>query len=355
MNQHTRKRPDLKLWVRLLLSIIIALGIFVPLFQICLNSIKVKTKATKVIYTYTVNQKADYKVQLYENNFTDDTEMEANKVYISDLVKNINTNLTYSYSGTNKANLKYTYDIKAKLYGDNINSELNTNETVWEKDYTILEPTTKENTENSGFAINENINIDYPKYKEEVLNFRKKFGMALNTKLRITMTVKVNGTYKKENDIKKTDKIIMEIPVGVQAFSIKEDYKKESSNKIYKKQKNIEINNKSYTAMCLVVTCSSIILFILTFKAIFNIKPKTKYTKELNKILKNYGQIIVEVKTPVKERGNNIIIVKDFEEMLDLEEELRIPIIFFENIYYNNAVFTITHNNTIYKYILKED
>ena len=40
--------------------------------------------------------------------------------------------------------------------------------------------------------------------------------------------------------------------------------------------------------------------------------------------------------------------------MVDLEEELRIPIILYENIYNYTAVFSITYNNTIYKYILKD-
>ena len=39
--------------------------------------------------------------------------------------------------------------------------------------------------------------------------------------------------------------------------------------------------------------------------------------------------------------------------MIDLEEELRIPIIFYENIYQYRSIFTITYNNTIYKYILR--
>ena len=51
MDHSNRKRPTLKLWVRLTLSIIISLGIFLPIFEIYLNSIKVKNTSTKVLYT----------------------------------------------------------------------------------------------------------------------------------------------------------------------------------------------------------------------------------------------------------------------------------------------------------------
>ena len=99
----------------------------------------------------------------------------------------------------------------------------------------------------------------------------------------------------------------------------------------------------------------STILFISLFKPILNFKPKSEYTKQLDKILKNYDQIIVEVETPVREKEHNVILVKSFEEMIDLEEELRIPIIFYENIYKHIAVFTITHNNIVYKYVLRRN
>lgn len=352
MDQYERKRPTLKLWVRIVLSIVLSLGILLPLLEIYLNSIKIKNKPTEVLYTYTTNKNVNYKVQLYENNFTDDNEMDANKVYIADLVKNIKLNLGYTYSGTDKTNLKYEYYISGKLYGESQNNETNTNDTVWEKDYILLETVKKQTNNTAGFNINENLNIDYPKYKEEVLKFRKKFGITLTTKLKITMNVKVSGEYE-NNKINKTDKTILEIPLGVQAFSITEDYKKQDVKKIYKQEKNIEIENKPMTIICALISISSIIIFCLLFKAIFNIKPKSQYTKQLNKILKNYDQIIVEVENPTKEKNSNVILVKSFEEMIDLEEELRIPIIFYENIYRHVSVFTISHNHTIYKYILK--
>ena len=108
--------------------------------------------------------------------------------------------------------------------------------------------------------------------------------MALTTKLRITMTINVSGNYQEEA-IKKQDKIIMDIPVGTQAFSIKEDYKKQDVKELYKKNKSIQkYKTIPYTIICLIITFTSIILFIImTFKAIFNIKPKDAYTKNLKK------------------------------------------------------------------------
>ena len=352
MNSPNRKRPTLKMWVRVSLTIIISLGIFIPILEIYLNSIEKKQYNNKKIYSYQINQSADYKVQLFDNTFTDEQEMESNKIYIADLTKNINLNLGYTYSGTKKSPLKYTYEITGKLYGENQDSQNGKTNTVWEKKYQLLEKTEKEVKNTSGFAVTENLDIDYQKYQNEVANFKKRFGMTLNTKLKVIMNIKVNGKYEK-NNIDRNDNIILEIPLGNQAFSITEDYEKTKSKDYYEKKQNIKIVNSAYTKLCISISLISILLFILSFKALFNIKPKSSYTKKINKILKNYGQIIVEVENPIKEKSFNIVKVKDFNEMLDLEEELKLPIIFYEDLYNYKAVFTITKESTIYKCIIK--
>lgn len=351
MNQYSRKRPTLKLWVRIAVTIILSLGIILPLLTLYLSSVRDKNVPTEILYTSTINKNVDYTVQLYENTFIDETEIDANKVYIADLVKNIKLNFSYTYSGTKPTDLKYEYDITGKLYGINQNNNSTESNVVWEKNYILLDKTVKEEKDKTGFYINQELNLDYPTYKNEVIKFRNKFGMSLTTNLELIMNVTVTGKYD-DNDINKTDKIILEIPLGVQAFSIKEDYKKQDSNNIYKEEKNTQIGNKLLMIICITISLISTVLFIMLFKAIFNIKPKSKYTKQLEKILKNYDQIIVEVETPVREKDYNVILVKNFEEMLDLEEELRIPIIFYENIYKHIAIFTITHNDIVYKYVL---
>ena len=352
MNLSSRSRPTLKMWVRIILTIIISLGIFIPILEIYLNSIERKQYNNKKIYSYQINQSSNYKVQLFDNTFTDEQEMAANKIYIADLTKNINLNLGYTYSGTKKTPLKYTYEITGKLYGENQDSQSGKNNIVWEKNYQLSKKVEKNVKNNSGFAIIENLDIDYQKYQNEVANFKKRFGMALNTKLKIIMNVKVSGKYE-NNNINRNDNIILEIPLGIQALSITEDYEKTIAKDYYEKKSSIKLINSGYTKLCITISLVSIVLFILSFKALFNIKQKNTYTKKINKILKNYGQIIIEIENPIKEKGFNVVKVKDFNEMLDLEEELKLPIIFYEDLYNYRAIFTITKDNIIYKCIIK--
>ena len=98
----------------------------------------------------------------------------------------------------------------------------------------------------------------------------------------------------------------------------------------------------------------SICLFVIFYKKIFKVEEKNEYTKKLSKILKNYGNIIIEITTPINIEDYEIIEVKDIEEMVDLEEELRIPINFYEHIPNYYGEFTLIHNNIVYRYIIEE-
>ncbi len=353
-----RKHRSLKLWVRITLFLILICGITIPIFTFLFFINQKQPK--KLIYASNINQDINYNVLLFDNNFVNTTTMDENQIYISDLVKNIKLNFNYNYSATKHSKLVYTYSIDGTLYGETVNQETGNKEIVWEKKYNLLKEK-KFDTQNANFNINQNLDIDYLKYKEEVNEFKKRFGMNLTTKLQVVMKIKVDGEYEykktsnknQRKTFNKENEMVLNIPLGTQAFSITKDYEKQSHINLY--ENNLLKSKKYliYSLSCMLITILSTILFIFSFKAIFNIKRKSEYTKELNKILKAYGQIIVEVTTPIKERGFNVIIVKNFNEMIDLEEELRIPIIFYENAYTYSSIFTLTHENTIYKYILK--
>ena len=66
-----------------------------------------------------------------------------------------------------------------------------------------------------------------------------------------------------------------------------------------------------------------------------------------------YGDIIIEINDEL-ERGNlQVIEVKTFNEMLDLEDELKVPILFYEIIRDKLGEFVINHNNFLYRYVLE--
>ncbi len=348
--ENYKRKKILRPGVRLTLGFVLIAAMCISLLQIISAISYVNKQKDKVLYTYNINQKANYSVELYDNNFVDTTIMESGKVYISDLVKQINFKFLYTYSGTANNDFKYNYNITGKLVGQSNAND--TTETVWEKSYVLLEEVAKTASGTSGFVIDVPLAVDYSKYRDEVTDFKKNFGMVLSTRLEIVMTINVLSNYD-ENDISNTQKIALYIPIGLQAFSITSDYKETVVDYIYDTGNHMKLYNSPNFISGIVEFLICFIFFIYLFKIIFNIKCKNKYSKKLDQILKTYGNVIVEVLNPVKEENYEVVEVKNFDEMIDLEEELRIPINFNEVIPTRYGIFTLAYNHVMYKYSLK--
>lgn len=345
INQYKRK-IRLKPWFKVILIVTLILSMVLSIIQIGLSIKYVNEKKGDLLYSYEINQNIKYNVELFENNFVDELIMDEGKTYISDLVEKIDIEYKYAYLGNVNTDLKYDYYIEGKLIGQNSNS---LEEVIWERNYD-LKPISEEFIDNgNSFVIEEDLVIDYPIYKQEVINFKKKFGISLTNKLSITMTINVTSN----NTLLDSKKMSLIIPVGVQAFSITKDYKENFKNDIYDNVAKIELRNVSGFINGVLFFTVSILLFAFFFKLLFNRRTKNNYNKKLGKILKNYGNIIVEINNTIVEDEYQIVNVKSFKEMVDLEEELRVPIIFSEVSKDNYGIFTLINDKILYKYILQ--
>ena len=105
------------------------------------------------------------------------------------------------------------------------------------------------------------------------------------------------------------------------------------------------------------VYINSILLIIILIISISNkdrliINKKTYYTKNYNKIIKNYSDIIVEVSTQPNLENLEILEIKNFDDLVDTEEELKSPILLYEVKKQKESWFVIIHNKYAYRYIL---
>ena len=77
-----------------------------------------------------------------------------------------------------------------------------------------------------------------------------------------------------------------------------------------------------------------------------------EYRKELNKFLKLCQDKIVQVNTNPNE-NDNIIDVKDFEEIVKVSEELFKPILYYFDNENQEAIFCVITGKITYRFILK--
>lgn len=344
------KKRKLKSITKILILFVIVFCFTTSLFLLYLYLDYNKNKNNELVYAYNINQNINYTVDLFDNSFIDKNTIHSNEMYISSLIKNIDINYNFDYSATKDAKLKFKYKIISTISGT-YNGANNEQGSIWSKEYILLDETTKE-IDSKNLFINQNIILDFPKYKEEVESFKKKFGMSVSTKMDIKFVINITGIVN-EKEFNKDEVMNLSFPLGVQAFSITENYDKNINDIIVTTSSSKEFIFANIPTILLLFLIS-ICLFIIFYKKIFKVEEKNEYTKKLSKILKNYGNIIIEITTPINIEDYEIIEVKDIEEMVDLEEELRIPINFYEHIPNYYGEFTLIHNNIVYRYIIEE-
>lgn len=346
------KRKVLKTWVRFsLLVVIITFLIFS--ITIIFTSFNNSNKAEGVVlYSYNINQDLDYRVYLYDNSYIESDYLGKNGTYISDLIKEIEIYYKYDYSGSKILSLNYDYNVVATINGEySLDKE---DSRVWTKEYTLIENKKGEINDKTSINILQPIKLDFKYYDQVVSDFRKELKLPIKSALTVTFTINISGELA-DKRIDDTKEITLILPLNQQAFKIKEDYEKNYKNNISMDNEKQEDCNYRRLLVGIVLLFTSLFIFILLFREIFNIPRKNKYTVKLNKILKEYGDIIIEIVNPVSEIDMDIIEVKNFNEMIDLEEELRVPIMFYETIEYLEGEFILVHNNILYKFVLKNE
>lgn len=345
------KKIKLKLWVRFLIALLILLCILVSLL-IIKRGIDDKNKLEEeYVYSYDINENIDYKVYLYDNSFIDEKYLTQGNMFVSELVKNIEIEFDYNYVGNKNVDLEYEYSIVGNLTGNYTNGT-DSNNNVWSKNYKFIGSKNNHMKDSLRAMISEKFIFDFPKFNDEVKAFKNKFGILINSKMEITFEVNIKGEVDGQ-DINDTRKASISIPLGIQAFSINEDYLPSFKKNITKEINYIGVNKTIYLGLFLLSL--SLLLFLTLFKIIFNITKQTNYNKKLNRILKNYGEVIVEINSYFEEDKYKVVEVKNIEEMVDLEQELRIPINYYEIVKDHMGVFIIINNDLLYKCILTDE
>ncbi len=328
--------------------------LFIGIIMI-VKSFKVEEGTQNLLYSYNINKSVNYTVKLKENNFFTTNELEMDTTYISNLVDKINMDFSYSFSGNKKAKTKYIYQIVGITnvrYDSNESETESNNNVIWSKQHVILEPKEVE-IEQANFNVKENVDINFSEYNEEVKNFKQEMKMPVNADLQIKMIVR------SDSDVPGVDKKVTEISImnlkmdlNQDVFTIEKDFKNADSKSIIESTETTKnVNKPVFVVGCLFVVIA-IMIVLASVKKYIKFSKKTDYDIALNRILKNYGDIVAEVVSPVEIDNLNVIDVKNFDQLLDIEEEIRMPILFYETIEQEQGEFVIVCDTVAYRYVI---
>lgn len=307
---------------------------------ILVNSILISNEP---IYQYQINQDTDYKVYLEKNDFINEPYLTKNQLYIQNIVKYIEINFLYQYKASHEENLHYQYDISSTL---NINYT-NTNQTLVTKDYPIITNKTLEQKDSEEIEVKESINIDYQMYYQEVQKFKQQFNLPVSASLVVSFNLQMQIG---EEQDKKVSVAMVTIDLTGSVFEIKVQESEDEQDTILEIGQMSKATNNFSVGILSILFVSSFFYLMYQIRK-YHISKTTKSKKETKEILRKYGQIIIELEKEPEINMNNVIDVKNFNELIEVEEEIREPVLYYEKD--GKAVFLIIDHHVTYRKIIE--
>lgn len=305
---------------------------------------------------YSDKSKIDYNVYLKENEFFKVPYLPKDQQYVASLIEYIDADFSYSFRSEENIGIEYSYYIKAAVRVDNADGK-----NIFNEEENLVEKTKVTNLTDDSFSITENVKLNYDKYNKLASSFIDQYNISANSSLVVSLYVDVVGKHA-EFDKKISDKavITLTVPLTTRSTDIKMDYK--ASN-----NKNETLQYKSTMITSPVLFTFAVILAILDVIAIIAViayviahrDNQTLYNKKLNRILKDYDKYISEtviterVEDMMRTRSLRIEVIKSFDDLIDVRDNLEKPILYHEERPGEEAVFYILAEKVGYIYVMR--
>lgn len=295
------------------------------------------------VYAYSNKGSINYSVYLKPNKLYNENVLEEGRLYITEFVDYIDTNLKYEFIGEKSGNIKADYSIIAKVQGYATESEKIIN--IWEKDFPILQNRTI-NSYNNKISIDERVKLNLNEYNSFVKEIKDASKINCQTKLTLLMNVNFSGPTEKgtvENSIITS----LEIPLDVAMFEI-------TGNNIVDKPGVIEETvhvhipvNKVLVIIYGIILIALIISLITLLFFTQTAPEKDPLEKELNKIFKKHGDRLVALNSYMAIK--NYIEVKSIEDLVKISDETGKPILYkYSDDYKEINKFYVSGNEEIF-------
>lgn len=298
--------------------------------------------------TYSEKGSIDYKVCLKENNFYENLCIDKNMSYVASLIKNIPLIFNYNFSSSQDINLNSKYEVVANLVISN--SENSTN--YYNKKYILLPITAVKNNDSNYAIINKDIDIDYEYYNTIASEFKSQYGVETSSVLNVSFIV-----YNESTDLNLSPSITtISIPLSQKSINISMQSNDTLNNSKQELTKYVfALSNACYLCLGVICTVLAIVFAIKTIRLFTkSITKKNNYDKYLDKILKEYDRLIVETTFLPNLSDYNIIKINKFSELLDVRDNLKLPIMYYNVTSHQKCHLYILKDNNLYLLTLKD-
>ncbi len=299
------------------------------------------------------NNSISYKVYLKENNFFEEPYLEEGRTYIASLIDYIDVNFNYSMKYDIPVNGNYDYKYIAVVSANKKNSS----GYYWQKEYDLSEEKHLDLNDSTAVSMGDRIKVDYDKYNTILGEFKKEYGVNTDGELKVVMRVTNKATFEEiDKPLEVDSEISLSIPLMEQALELsinKDDANAKSVIEVEDRYNSIE--HVMFKILGFFLVLLSIIGFIDALRYNRKFKKKNEYELALDKILKNYDSIIANVSDLSNVEELKQIKVKEFQELLDVYNEVRMPINYYQDKSKAESTFAIINDGIAWIYVLKKD
>lgn len=301
----------------------------------------------ETIISYQEKGDIDYKVYLKENNFYEQDYLDQDMVYIASLIDNIDLNVDYNFIINEETEMEFVYDIVGKLsiYDEEKNSVL------YEKEYILLEEQTNYFEESREHTISEKITIDYDYYNSLANSFKATYGVDSESNLKIYARIKKNVS---SITLDETNQMSLNIPLTEKTIDITMSDEGINAIKSIIEKENLNQEGIGYIISFVVSLLLGLVAIIKLMKYVLLLFPNySKYDKYLKRILTEYDRLIVETPTAPNFTDKKVIKIKSFDELLDVRDNLKRPIMYYELAKHHKSYFYVEQYPDCYLFVLK--
>ena len=299
---------------------------------------------------YQENSNLDYKVYLKKNEFYESDYLGKNMVYVASLIDKISVNFDYLFKIDKVNNLEFNYDVIGKL----IITDIEGKNTFFEKDYVLIKDTKDIITDVSSYKLNKSVDIDYDYYNKLANKFKANYGVSTVSNLVVCLKISENNTRNSYFDFNNSSFMTLTIPLSEKAINIRMDYKDiNNKNKIIN-DSSVILNNYLFIILGFVFVGFSIYFAICGLRLLGVVKvKKSKYDKYIKRILTEYDRLIVETTTVPDLKNSKVIKINSFQELLDVRDNLKLPIKYCVISEHQKCNFYINYDNELYLLVIK--
>lgn len=307
-----------------------------------------KKAEENIVMTYTSNGSFDYKVYMQKNDFIKEEYLKPGEAYILNLIDHINVSDSYKFTSTSKTKVTGNTKVVAKLKGYyRETGNKNGNSEILKKDVLISER--KIDFNDTNYSNSGSFDIYLDDYINTLNEFQRQVKITVDGYLEITSETTFDGKIggAKYNDAYTAT---MKIPLSSSVIRIDATTNNPKNKTIYEGE--LIKTNKTVLWFVIGANVVTFLIICLLLRKLFMFTNKSEYEKELEKLLKNYDDIIVNTTTVLDVDRYKLIEINEFKEILNLSRELLLPIMNYEFIKGKETWFYVVKDDILYRYII---